>query len=228
MAKLISYQICSGIENMQIDERLLDEAISSQYDEPLLRFYGWETPTLTLGRNQKKTEINIDYCRENQIPIIKRITGGRAVLHHMELTYSFISPVGFIKNGGSVILSYKEISEALIIAFEQMGIELSYIENKKIDVKNQYCMAISSGADLSCRGKKFIGSAQFRKNGYVLQHGSILFDVDDEMAKNIFNQTMPNQNVITLKSINQGLLQDVELLCMQIKQGFEKKFNIRF
>lgn len=224
--RIIPYKIYSGAENMRTDQDLLDEAVFSQSREFVLRFYGWEKPTLTLGRNQNVSGIDEDYCQKKDIPVIRRITGGRAVLHNKELTYSFITPVDSLKKGNSIPESYKEISQALIFGFENLGINLSYIENKKISVKDPYCMAISSGADLSFEGKKFIGSAQCRKNGYILQHGSILFDVDDELTSGVFFGSSTNKDVMTLKQIDSSLTKDIDFVCNQIQKGFEKKFGV--
>ena len=223
--RIIPYSIYDGAENMRIDEELFDEAISCSYQKLILRFYGWNRPTLTLGRNQSYENINKEFCEENNISIIKRITGGRAVLHDRELTYCFIAPVAFLKDGSSVIKSYREISEAFILGFSEFGINISFMDNKKINVKNPYCMTVSSGADLSFNGKKFIGSAQCRKRGYILQHGSIIFDINKELISGIFGQTNVLESIITLKDINFRLIPDIDFICSKIILGFEKKFE---
>ena len=85
-------------------------------------------------------------------------------MHDDEITYSFICPVSYLKNGCSVIESYKEISQILINAFQKVGIELDFGGVKKYKGHLDYCMLVSTGADLCWNGKKLIGSAQFRKN----------------------------------------------------------------
>lgn len=223
--RFIPYETRLGEENMRIDKELLESAIATKSSESILRLYGWEKPTLTLGRNQKESAINEDFCHQKDIAIVRRITGGRAVLHDKELTYCFITKASTLKNGESVVESYKEISQALILGLEQLKIKAEMFENKQISTKNPYCMAISSGADLCAHGKKLVGSAQCRKEGYILQHGSILIDADNEIVSKIFSTPLANDNIITIKQLNAPLAQDLDLICEKIRFGFEKKFS---
>jgi len=211
---------------MPVDERLLDESIENGY-KTVLRLYGWDKPTLSLGRNQTLSGINTDFCKNNGIDIVTRKTGGRAVFHHQELTYCFIVHENKLNNGSSVLLSYKEISEALVIALKKAGLELSYPQYKKVSVKEGYCMALSTGSDLEYKGKKLIGSAQYRKKGYILQHGSILIYIDRNILANIFNTEKFEGDFIGLKEINPELT-DINFLSKLIKSAFEEKFSVKF
>jgi lipoate-protein ligase A len=140
--------------------------------------------------------------KENNIDIVRRLTGGRGLLHDKELTYSIVTPISSLKCGDSVVNSYKEISQFLINGFKKLDIKLEFPTNKKPNTKFDYCMLISTGADLCYNGKKFVGSAQFRKEGYILQHGSILLDYNTELIQKIFGEN-PNENSLTsLKEIN--------------------------
>lgn len=226
MAYIIPYKKYDGFRNMEIDEALLDTSIKNEYF-PTLRLYGWLRPTLSLGRNQPYARINLNYCKDNNIDIVKRPTGGRAVFHHQELTYCFISPVEFLKKGNSVINSYREISEALILGFSKLGINLTFPEYKKVSVKDGYCMAVSTGSDLSYEGKKVIGSAQLRKHNYILQHGSILIDINNEILSSIFGSLNNYLNVITLKEIKTEL-DNINILSRAIMEGFQEKFSFDF
>lgn len=226
MPKLIPYKKYSGSENMLIDLSILDESIKNNA-RPVLRLYGWEKPTLTIGRNQSLTDINLDYCKSDRIDIVKRPTGGRAVLHDMELTYCFITPVDFLKNGHTVASSYREISQALVAGFKKLDINLAFPANKNVYTQNDFCMAISTGADLNYQGKKIIGSAQFRKQNYILQHGSILIDIDKEMLEKIFNSKDTMKNLITVKDINPALA-NVSIISDAVVSGFEQSFNEKF
>lgn len=199
---------------MAFDEWLLDDSIQN-LSEPVLRFYGWSEPTLSFGKNQ-------DIPPMTKFPYVQRITGGRALLHDNELTYCFVCHQDFLDNGGCVISSYKEISEALVLGFANLGVELGFPEYKRVSVQRGYCMNLSTGADLSYQGKKFIGSAQARKRGYILQHGSILLDYDKGLLENIFGEKL--EDVISLKEINPALC-DTKILCEALKAGFEKKFG---
>ena len=159
----------TGKENMQIDSDLLDWAIENEYKDAIFRLYGWSPACISLGRNQKDDFINEKLIKENNIDIVRRLTGGRALLHDNELTYSFICPVSYLKHGENVVESYKEISQYLIDKLETIGIHTDFGSQKTVKTKFDYCMLISTGADLCYQGKKLIGSAQCRKNGYILQ-----------------------------------------------------------
>ncbi len=121
-------------------------------------------------------------------------------------------------DGVSVNNSYKEISGILIDFFKTLGVELDFGENKKISTKFDYCMLISTGADVCYQGKKIIGSAQFRKQGYILQHGSILFDYDKEFLEGLFGEEV--KGITTVKKILPNISKEkfVEKLEMFIKQ----------
>lgn len=210
---------------MDIDEGILNYSIENSLKEPVFRLYGWSPACVSLGRNQKDTGINKDFCSNNNIGIVRRLTGGRALLHDNEITYSFVCPVSFLKNGETIIQSYKEISGALALGLKQLGIDAEFPENKKASTNFEYCMSLSTGADLSVNGKKLVGSAQFRKQGYILQHGSIMFDYDTEKIANIFGEIPDNTKITTLKeSATQVTLED---LCDSLKFGMEKAFEIK-
>ncbi|MDR1168035.1 MAG: hypothetical protein LBK53_03980 [Heliobacteriaceae bacterium] len=220
------------------------------------------------------------------IDVVRRLTGGRALLHDDEITYSFICPASYLKNGENVKESYKEISRILVDGFAKLGIELGFgweegrgnrkakkvvqsfnpstpnvvpplrdivtntlfrhceersdeaIQAKALEftglprradallamtkqckvnnlegvigtadkasgpqsLRKNYCMLVSTGADLCYQGKKLIGSAQFRKEGYILQHGSILYNYDSAMLEEIFNE--PVASITCIKEIN--------------------------
>lgn len=179
---LIKYKVYTGKENMQIDSNLLDNAILNQTIEPIFRLYGWSPKCISLGRNQK------DDFLTGEVGSVRRLTGGRALLHDDEITYSYISPVAIIPNGESITSSYKYISGILIDFFKTLGVQLDFGENKKVSTHFDYCMLLSTGADVCYQTKKIIGSAQYRKNGYILQHGSILFGYDKELLERLFKE----------------------------------------
>ena len=208
--KFIPYQIQTGSENMQIDSDLLYSAIEKGLNEPIFRLYGWSPACISLGRNQKDDFLDKKFLKENNIDIVRRLTGGRALLHDKELTYSFICPAKYLKNGGNVVESYKEISEFLIEKFAKLGIYTDFGTQKAVKTKFDFCMLISTGADLCYQGKKFVGSAQCRKNGYILQHGSILYDYDKNLLEKIFQEKVETGEIISVKEINPDItMQDL-------------------
>ena len=203
--KFIPFETKTGAENMQIDSDLLDNAIKEQMQEPIFRLYAWEPACISLGRNQKDDFLDYKFLKSKNIDVVKRLTGGRALLHDNEITYSYICPVSALKNGGNVTESYKEICQYLIDGFKKLGIELTLGGEKGVHTKFDYCMLISTGADLCYDGKKFIGSAQCRKEGYILQHGSILYDYNRELLEEIFNEKVETDSIISVKEINPNI-----------------------
>mgnify|MGYP000689584147 FL=1 len=208
MLKFIPYEIKNGQENMQIDSDLLDYAIANKLNYPIFRLYGWKPACISLGRNQSDEFIDKGFLNQEGINLVRRLTGGRALLHDNEITYSYICPTSYLKNGENVTKSYIEISQILIDKFKKIGIELNFGTTKKINTKFDYCMLISTGADLCYEGKKLIGSAQCRKNGYILQHGSILYDYDKKLLEKIFHEEVNTESITSIKSINPNITKE--------------------
>lgn len=200
--RFIPFEVKTGQENMQIDSDLLEYAIKNQLKEPIFRLYGWSPACVSLGRNQKSDFLDLDFLKQNNIDYVRRLTGGRALLHDNEITYSYICPASFLENGENVVNSYKEISKILIAAFKKLDIELDFGGIKKVNGHKDYCMLVSTGADLCYQNRKLIGSAQFRKEGYILQHGSILYDYDKELLEKIFKEEVDTSSIISVKEIN--------------------------
>ena len=223
MAKLIDYKVYNGFDNMRIDSEILNKAIETAEKEPIIRFYGWKPACVSFGRNQEEAHINKAVCEANNIDTVRRVTGGRGLLHDDELTYSFVCPVDYLKDGKSIIKSYKEISSAIIEGFKLLNIELELGGKKQVNTSFDYCMSISTGADLCYGDKKLIGSAQYRSQGYLLQHGSVLFSYNEELIDNIFNEKMDPNTITCMEEINPDLTR--EDVAKAMKEGFEKYFN---
>lgn len=203
--KIIPYETRTGKENMQIDSDLLNFAIKNGLKEPIFRLYGWEPACVSLGRNQKDDFLDYELLKSKNIDVVRRLTGGRALLHDNEITYSFICPESFLQNGSHIVSSYKEISQILIDKFKKLGIDLDFGASKPIKTGFDYCMLISTGADLCYKEKKLIGSAQCRSHGYILQHGSILYDYDKKLLEEIFKEKVSTDEITSIKEINPKL-----------------------
>lgn len=213
--KYIKFNTYTGKENMQIDSDLLENAIAEQIQEPIFRLYAWSPKCVSLGRNQKINENEF-----TNIDIVRRVTGGRALLHDDEITYSYISPVSIIPNGERIKDSYKYISGILIDFFKELGIELNFGGESELDAHHNYCMLISTGADVCYQGEKIIGSAQFRKNGYILQHGSILFGYDKALLESLFHEKVSSSSITTVREILPDMTKE------KFVKDFEKYLNI--
>ncbi len=209
--KYLGYSVNTGFENMKIDSDILENSIKINSKEILIRLYGWKPKCISLGRNQKK------FSLPENINVVRRLTGGRALLHDNEITYCIVAPIELVPNGESVVESYKYLSKIFIDFFKELGIDLNFGENKKISTKFDYCMLISTGADVCYKGKKLIGSAQCRKNGYILQHGSILYDYNKELLESLFNEKI--EGITCIKEILPNITKNV--LVNLLEQHFQ-------
>lgn len=217
----------NAFKNMQKDQVFLEKCIDGEY-EAGLRIYSWNPVAVSLGRNQDIKGLNNKFIEEQCIDVVTRPTGGRAVYHQGDITYCFVINASKLLEGESVNKSYKEISTALIFGLEIIGIKDVYIaQSKHAYTKSNACMAISTGADLEFRGKKLAGSAQLRKNGFILQHGSILVNQDFSMTAKLFNVKESSLKCFNVEDIL-GLLPSYETLSNAIKHGFEKTFSVVF
>ncbi len=190
---------------MKIDGELLEWAVCNRFCEPIFRLYGWTPACVSLGRNQKENFLNKEFLSKQGIDIVRRLTGGRALLHDKEITYSIVLPCDYFKTDMSVTDSYKEICNILIKTFEKLGVDLT-LGGSSVNTKYDYCMLVSTGADLNYQGKKLIGSAQYRSKGYILQHGSILYSYDIELLSKIFQTAqMDTSHITSIKEIIPGI-----------------------
>ncbi|MDD3594096.1 MAG: lipoate--protein ligase family protein [Candidatus Gastranaerophilales bacterium] len=222
MSLFFEFQKYSADFNMEFDNFLLEHCEAHDIDMAL-RFYGWSPPAVTLGRNQTKFGIDEEFCRQNNISIARRTTGGRALLHADEITYCVVLKKSLFKNSLSLFDCYKEITDVLVGAFADEGVNLEYNEYRKAASSSGYCMNLATVADVNCNGKKFIGSAQFRKNTHILQHGSIPLSFDRKLLSEIFVEEKDFGHIIALDEISSSL--NLEQVMLNIKKGFEEKFK---
>jgi lipoate-protein ligase A len=178
MWKLIVDGAGDGSRNMAIDSALLDEVEASPESRTIVRFYGWQVPTISLGRNQRVGKaVDPDYCRANGIDIVHRPTGGRAVLHDDELTYAVASNDSEAF-GDSIYGNYKRVSEALCLAYNRLGVPAILApDTRKVaglpEDSDPPCFISPSRYELMVDGRKVVGSAQRRIRRSFLQHGSM-------------------------------------------------------
>jgi len=161
-----------GRENMAIDAELLQRAADPGF-VPVLRFYDWGRPTITIGYGQKRADIDFDRCKADGLDFAVRPTGGRAVLHWNEITYSVVLPVGHPICRLNILESYRVISSALVTGFELLGIKAELARGAPGGYRNPSCFSSASKYEIVVGGKKLVGSAQRRKKGAILQQGSI-------------------------------------------------------
>lgn len=151
----------------------------------ILRLYGWEHPTLSFGRMYKGwDEIDLDYCREQGIHLVKRISGGKTVLHHHELTYAFISDNELFPD--SIVDTYRVLSQILSNSFRRFNLHTEMSVEKQHSTESSICFKEASPFELTVNSRKLVGSAQYRKRKRFFQHGSILLDIDWPVWKRIW------------------------------------------
>lgn len=166
-----------GAWNMAVDEAILEQAGRGE-SLPTLRLYAWDPACLSLGHAQPFADVDTPRRRERGWDVVRRATGGRAILHTDELTYSVTGSAEEPALVGGVLESYNRIAQALLLAVKNLGLP---VEMKQIvgqvsnltDTVNPICFEVPSTYEITVAGKKLIGSAQARKREGVLQHGSL-------------------------------------------------------
>ena len=172
---------------MAIDRYLLEQHRTGKHP-PALRFYTWKPAAISLGYHQKKYP---DYWREltwqgQRIDIVRRPTGGRAVLHQGDLTYMVVGSIP----PGKRLEVYKQICQFLIAGWRSLGVELDYGAATKEYMQHHNCFATATGSDLvTLAGHKVIGSAQLRRGKTILQHGSMMLDTNPQFYQQVFGTT---------------------------------------
>ena len=211
---------------------------------PTLRVYGWKPWAISLGYNQSKSDINKEKCSHYGFDIVRRPTGGRAILHANELTYSVV----MYADGKSVTEVYSEISKSLVSALQKICPAVSY-ENSQPNFQALYkkqesipCFSASARYEVQVNGRKLVGSAQRRYASenlpdVVLQHGSILLGTEHKLLADVLH--------LENNSVKDKIMEDIELKTIDlstaagrvvsfneaaevIRSGFEETMNVRF
>jgi lipoyl(octanoyl) transferase len=232
----------TGQHNMAVDERLVE--LCRENEMAYLRFYRWKPYTLSLGYNQKKASdagyIDYDKCSEDNIDVVTRPTGGRAVLHSEELTYSVV-----FKSTRHIHDLYRDISLALLTGLKKIDSSLEHLsfthENPdifKLMKTGMYnlCFNTAIKNEINYKGKKLVGSAQRKFGNIVLQHGSILIGNHHKSIVNYLNITNEERarmiNEIDEKTtcINDitGRKISYEETADAVYEGFKETFKIEF
>ena len=177
---------------MAIDRYLLEQHRAGK--SSVLRFYTWQPAAISLGYHQKEYLSHWQKLvwQENPLDIVRRPTGGRAVLHQGDLTYTIVTSIP----PGKRLEVYKQICQFLITGWRSLGVELDYGTATKEYIQHQNCFATATGSDLvTPQGNKVIGSAQLRRGQTVLQHGSMIINTDPKLYQQVFGTTL-KQNLL--------------------------------
>jgi len=176
-----------GDANMGRDLALMDEVREDPANAlPALRVYAWDPPCVSLGFHQKTADLDLDRCLALGYDVVRRPTGGRAVLHDREITYSLVVPESVFGRATSVIESYRILSQGLIEGLAHLGIATRLAPGSEHAGQggSAACFASAARCDLVYGDRKVVGSAQVRRKGAILQHGSIPL-VDREEAERV-------------------------------------------
>lgn len=172
--RLIIHPPANGAHNMAVDQAI-SECVAAGDVPPTLRFYAWEPPCLSLGQGQPYADLDPDRLAARGWDVVRRLTGGRAILHADELTYSIAAPLTDPRVTGGVVESYRRLSRGLMQGIEHLG---AVVASEKAaegahGFKGPVCFEVPSDYEITVDGRKLIGSAQTRREGVVMQHGAL-------------------------------------------------------
>ncbi|WP_174734154.1 lipoate--protein ligase family protein [Mesobacillus harenae] len=222
--------------NMALDEALLDWHSEGKIP-PVIRFYGWSPATLSVGYFQKiEKEINMEAVKNHRLGFVRRPTGGRGVLHEHELTYSVIVTEDYPDMPRTVTEAYRVISEGILKGFHNLGLDAYFSVPKTAEERDSLknprsavCFDAPSWYELVVEGRKVAGSAQTRQKGVILQHGSILLDLDEDKLFSLFKY--PNdrvkermQKAFKSKAVAINEISPTKISIEAAKKAFEKGF----
>ena len=227
--RFINYQRYDAFENMAIDEAIFKETVKWK-KTPTIRFYGWNPAAVSVGYFQDtKSEINITECRNMGVDVVRRLTGGKAVFHHDEITYSVAAATAESLFPIDILGTYKVISDCLIQGLSYLGIKADLASTGRTmspaDLKS-CCFSVPSRNELLVAGRKICGSAQMRTKGGFLQHGSLLLTFDAKKALSVILPASTPEHLTKINNsvaaINEVIAHPVkaEDICNLLKQGF--------
>jgi lipoate-protein ligase A len=234
-------QPASGAWNMAVDEAIL-ESIQAGESLPVLRLFAWSPPCLSLGHAQPFTDINFARLTALGWDVVRRITGGRAILHTDEMTYSVIGPNNEPRLEGGVIESYRRLSVALLAALDDLGLPARALSKSTSGSQNSQdqkpvCFEVPSNYEITVHGKKLIGSAQARKKTAILQHGTLplygdltriinVLNFPDEASRDEAKGRLLNRATTVETELNKPISWDQA--ASAFIDAFEKTLNISF
>ena len=233
----------SPAENMAIDEALAGWVARGEL-KPTLRFYSWTPHAISVGRFQRATrDLDREALEANGIPVVRRLTGGRAVLHADELTYSVILPETTPALPTNVIESYRLLTEGVRRGYRALGVLAEFsvpltAEDREVlrKPKSAVCFDAASYYELAVDGRKVAGSAQVRHQGAVLQHGSIPLSIDDDVLFDCFKME-PDEKIRAKErfsgkavALNETLGRFVTFdeVAAAFEEGFREAFELTF
>lgn len=236
--RILPYQVISAFENMAIDEAVFRE-VQDRRSPPTIRFYGWSRPSVSIGYFQDlRGEVDLDACRRLGVDVVRRPTGGKAVLHGSDLTYAVIArqEEPFFPSG--ILPTYLAISRCLSRALRDWGIPVDYAEEGRPtggELLAASCFAKPSRYELLVNARKICGSAQARSRGAFLQHGSILIDFDALRSAEVLRGTGGEHERVRMLAASVTCIRDFQpvdgetplRLSRSLEEAFRGEWGIR-
>jgi len=225
----------SAREQMGEDVALLDEVAGG--GSPALRLYSWHTPALSLGRFQSDDDVDDEACVRLGVDVVRRPTGGKAILHGSDLTYAVAMPRP-AGAAGSVDAVYCTLARALVAGFARLGVEATVARHERPSTNGPACFTSMQGADLRVGERKLCGSAQARRagaspdrrRGAVLQHGSILVDRlpfdESALLRSGVDPQVLRRSTVTLREL--GLEPDHRAMATALVDAFTETLDVHF
>lgn len=212
--------------NMALDEAIA-LSVREGHSPPTIRFYGWREPSVSLGMFQPTRDIDVRFCERNGVSVVRRPTGGKAILHCDELTYSLCARNAGPFSGG-LRETYRVISNALSRAFTAIGLDIAVVNERRTNrqdrARDPVCFHTPSFAEICCSGHKLVGSAQRRWPESFLQQGSIPYRTDAMLQIGIFgNSGFPK--IPGLRQLLSGF--DPLAFADLVRESFEEVLSMR-
>ena len=212
-----------GARNMAVDEALMDAARRGRIT---LRFYRWDPPSVSLGRNEAaRSRYDRAAARRRGIDFVRRPTGGRAVYHRRELTYAVAAPADA---WGGLRESYRRVNRALLLGLESLGaaVEAASDGEGAPGLSGRACFRDPLAGEIVADGRKLVGSAQWRNEGALLQHGSLLLYDDQTVVEEL--RTPPGEGAGAAAALSELLpeLPDPGALAGALEEGFTTEFGL--
>lgn len=236
--RLILSPAHTGVENMAYDHALL-ESVAEGRSRPILRLYSWQPFCLSLGYAQPFADTDLEALTEHGWDLVRRPTGGRAILHGDELTYAVIGPLTNQHLRGGVLESYQHLSQGLVQALKNLGLSPAVAPDSarldEVQRSNPVCFEMPSAYEITAGGKKLIGSAQTRRLGAVLQHGTIPLTGDITRVCQVLSFASPSDRRAAAVALSQRATTISQILGREVswqeaaeavKNGFSKALGL--
>jgi len=236
--RLLKMPPAYGAWNMAVDESIL-HGIYIGESQPTLRLYSWSPPCFSLGYAQPSSDVNKEYLNTAGWQLVRRPTGGRAILHTDELTYAVITPNNEPRLAGGVLESYSRLASALLQTLILLGLPAeskeTYLKQSRSNTQNPVCFEVPSNYEITVNGKKLIGSAQARRKEGILQHGSLPLTGDiTRILSALFYESDEKRNASASRLLSRATTVERELghsitweeAAIAMIQAFESVLNL--